>query len=102
MKNAATLFCMLGIFFGAGCTNMTPAEQSILSGSTLGAIGGAAIGSLSGQAEEGALIGAGIGAVAGAMQENNRQAQQPQRIVRVAPYDEYDDEEYEITEYYYE
>ncbi|MBS0288720.1 MAG: hypothetical protein JSS07_01620 [Proteobacteria bacterium] len=106
MKAVITLLCALPItLFTIGCTNMTPEEQSVLSGSALGAVGGAAMGSLSGHAGEGALIGAGIGAMGGAMQESNRQRQQP--VARRAARDVYEEEvcyeDYcEIREYHYE
>ena len=44
----------------------TPGQRA-LTGGLLGAGGGAAIGSLSGNAGAGALIGAGVGAVGGAV-----------------------------------
>jgi len=105
MKAVTTLLCALPLSFLVGCTNMTPEEQAVLSGSTLGAVGGAALGSLSGHAGEGALIGAGIGAMGGAMQSTN---QQPRTVVRNRPAREVYEEEVcyddvcEITEYYYD
>ena len=71
MKVVTTLLCCSLIFLG-GCENMSPGEQSVLSGAALGSLGGAAFGSLSGNAGDGALLGAGIGAIAGAMQHDTR------------------------------
>lgn len=54
----------IGIALSA-CGN-SPGERAV-TGGLLGAGGGAAIGSLSGNAGAGALIGAGVGAVGGAV-----------------------------------
>ncbi len=90
-----------------GCTNMTPSEQSVLSGSALGAVGGAVLGGLSGNAGEGAIIGAGIGALGGAMQDTNNRAQggPGPRIARNGDYYEEEvcyDDYCEVTQYYYD
>lgn len=45
----------------AGCADMTPTQQRALSGTAIGAGGGAVIGAIAGNAG----LGAGIGAVAG-------------------------------------
>ncbi len=104
MKTLTTLLCALPLALLVGCTNMTQEEQAMLSGSTLGAVGGAALGSLSGHAGEGAIIGAGIGAMGGAMQASNNQ---PRRVAPRKPREVFEEEvcydDYcEITEYYYE
>ncbi len=49
----------------AGCSNMNPTEQRLLTGTSGGAAGGAIIGALAGHAGAGALIGAGAGLVGG-------------------------------------
>lgn len=51
---------------GAGCTNMGKTQQGVISGTALGALGGAGIAAISGGAAGwGALAGAGVGALAG-------------------------------------
>jgi hypothetical protein len=63
-----------------GCAEMTDKERSTAIGTGLGAVGGAAIGSFSGNAGWGALIGAGAGALGGyavgQSRENERRAYQ--------------------------
>ncbi len=51
----------------AGCANMNPTEQRVVSGAAIGAAGGAALGAVTGGlgVGTGALIGAGVGAAAG-------------------------------------
>ena len=56
------LILPLVVLFGlAGCSNMNPTEQRLLTG----AAGGAIIGALAGHAGAGALIGAGAGLATG-------------------------------------
>lgn len=51
---------------GVGCTNMNRTQQGVVSGTALGALGGAGIAAISGGAAGwGALAGAGVGALAG-------------------------------------
>jgi len=57
---AATAFFVL-----SGCADMTDKQRSTAIGTGIGAVGGAAIGSFSGDAGWGALIGAGAGALGG-------------------------------------
>jgi hypothetical protein len=45
----------------AACSNMTATEQRALSGTAIGAAGGAVIGAIAGNAGLGALAGAGAG-----------------------------------------
>lgn len=66
MKKMSCLLAIPAIALGVGCTNMTPTEQSTLSGAAIGALGGAAISGLSGgNAGVGALVGGAAGAVVG-------------------------------------
>lgn len=70
MKSVMKLIPVVALVLLTGCDNMSPREQTILSGSAIGAIGGAAIGGIAGGssgAAFGALVGAGAGAVGGAM-----------------------------------
>lgn len=55
---------LLGLSLTA-CDGMTDTQRSTATGAGIGAIGGAALGSLSGNAGWGALIGAGVGGVSG-------------------------------------
>jgi predicted Zn-dependent protease len=75
----------LGLAFAAiialsGCADMTDKQRSTAIGTGVGALGGAAIGSFSGNAGWGALIGAGAGALGGyavgQSRENERRAYQ--------------------------
>ena len=50
-----------------GCEGMSDTQRSTAAGAGLGAVGGAALGSLSGNAGWGALIGAGVGGAGGYM-----------------------------------
>jgi len=62
----------LGLGLGA-CEGMTDNQRATATGAGIGALGGAAIGSLSGNAGWGALIGAGVGGVSGYAISNSRQ-----------------------------
>lgn len=65
---------------GAGCQT---AGQGAVSGGAVGALGGLAIGSLSGDAGKGAAIGAISGAVGGGIiGDQNRRAEQRQQEMR--------------------
>ena len=48
-----------------GCADLSDTGRSTATGAGLGALGGAAIGSFSGNAGMGALIGAGVGGTGG-------------------------------------
>ena len=109
MKAVITLMCALPMALLIGCSDMTPSEQTVLSGSALGAVGGAVLCSLSGNAGEGAIIGAGIGALGGAMQDTNNRAQAQggpgPRGPRGGDYYEEEvcyDDYCEVTQYYYD
>ncbi len=60
----------------AGCADMSPTAQRVGGGAALGGLGGAAIGSFSGNAGMGALIGAGVGAAGGYLYDQSQQNQQ--------------------------
>jgi hypothetical protein len=51
---------------------MTSSQRATATGAGVGALGGAALGSLSGNAGMGALIGAGVGGASGFLIEQNR------------------------------
>ncbi len=65
-KYLLTGILALALVSGLGCTNMNKTQQGLLSGTALGALGGAGIAAISGgYAGWGALAGAGVGALAG-------------------------------------
>ena len=65
-SNRAFFSVAAAALLAAGCQNMSAREEGTLKGAGIGAVAGAAIGSVSGHsAGKGALIGAGVGAVAG-------------------------------------
>lgn len=65
-KIIITGLLVLTLAAGMGCTNMSRTQQGIVSGTALGALGGAGIAAISGGAAGwGALAGAGVGALAG-------------------------------------
>ena len=73
MKKIAYWFAVPALALSVGCTNMTPTEQSTLSGAAIGSLGGAAIGGLSGgSAGTGAIIGGAAGAVVGNIYGRNQ------------------------------
>jgi hypothetical protein len=55
-------FACVALLAATGCADMTDKQRSTAIGAGAGALGGAAIGSLSGDAGKGAAIGAGAGA----------------------------------------
>jgi osmotically inducible lipoprotein OsmB len=58
----------------AGCANMTPTQQSALSGGAIGAAGGAVMGAVVGGSPAiGAAVGGAVGAGAGALLSQNGQ-----------------------------
>lgn len=74
MTKTIRLGAVLALGLGlAGCAGMTESQRATATGAGIGAIGGAAIGSLSGNAGWGALIGAGVGGVSGYAIERSRQ-----------------------------
>jgi hypothetical protein len=56
----------------AGCADMSSSQRATATGAGVGALGGAAIGSLSGNAGMGALIGAGVGGASGFLVDRSR------------------------------
>jgi hypothetical protein len=74
MKKPLRLGAVLVLGLGlAACEGMSDTQRSTATGAGIGALGGAAIGSLSGNAGWGALIGAGVGGVSGYAISNSRQ-----------------------------
>ena len=67
-------FAVLGTLIG--CAEMTEKQRNTAIGTGLGAVGGAAIGSFSGNAGWGALIGAGAGALGGYAVGQSRENEQ--------------------------
>jgi Glycine-zipper domain len=59
----------------AACADMTPTQQRALTGTAIGAGGGAVIGAIGGNAGLGAGIGAGAGLLGGLLVDRSRQAQ---------------------------
>jgi hypothetical protein len=57
------------------CADMTPTQQRALTGTAIGAGGGAVIGAIGGNAGLGAGIGAGAGLLGGLLVDRSRQAQ---------------------------
>ena len=55
----------LALLAATGCADMSDTQRSAAIGTGVGTLGGAAIGSFSGNAGWGALIGAGVGAAGG-------------------------------------
>ena len=57
------------------CADMTPTQQRALSGTAIGAGGGAVIGAIAGNAGLGAGIGAGAGLLGGLLVDQSRRSQ---------------------------
>lgn len=75
--------CMLAALIGASIFGCENAGQGAVSGGAIGALGGLAIGSLTGDAGAGAAIGAISGAVAGGIiGDQNRRASESQQQMR--------------------
>ncbi len=73
LRALSVLLISLGL---SACAEMTEKQRSTAIGSGLGALGGAAIGSFSGNAGWGALIGAGAGALGGYAVGQSRENEQ--------------------------
>ncbi|MBJ7252718.1 MAG: hypothetical protein JHC89_15265 [Acetobacteraceae bacterium] len=58
-------FACLALLAATGCAGMSDTQRSTAIGTGVGALGGSAIGSFSGNAGWGALIGTGVGAAGG-------------------------------------
>jgi len=63
------------LILSAGCANMTPTQQRVLSGGAIGAGGGAVIGALAGSAGLGAAAGAGAGLLGGLLYDQTQKSQ---------------------------
>jgi hypothetical protein len=59
----------------AACADMTPTQQRALTGTAIGAGGGAVLGAIGGNAGLGAAAGAGAGLLGGLLVDRSRQAQ---------------------------
>ena len=59
----------------AACADMTPTQQRALTGTAIGAGGGAVIGAIGGNAGLGAAVGAGAGLLGGLLVDRSRQVQ---------------------------
>jgi hypothetical protein len=70
VRIAAVLLLGAGL---SGCAGMTENQRATATGAGIGALGGAALGSLSGNAGWGAAIGAGVGGLSGYAISNSRQ-----------------------------
>ena len=64
MKKVVILLVVATLLVGA-CSSMSPTQQRVLSGATIGASSGALIGWAAGSPAAGAAIGAGAGALGG-------------------------------------
>jgi hypothetical protein len=71
-RTAVAIFATALIF--GGCADLSPTQQSTMTGAMGGAAGGALIGALAGNAGMGAAIGAGAGALGGFGVAQHRQA----------------------------
>ena len=60
----------------AACADMTPTQQRALTGTAIGAGGGAVIGAIGGNARLGAGIGAGAGLLGGLLVDQSRRSQE--------------------------
>ncbi len=70
----AWILLTLGVVSLSGCANMSPTEQSALSGGAIGAAGGAVLGTVvGGSPAVGAAVGGAAGAAAGALLSQNGQ-----------------------------
>jgi len=70
MRKTLLIPASLALALGA-CADMSPTTQRVGGGAAIGGLGGAAIGSFSGNAGMGALIGAGAGAAGGFLWDQN-------------------------------
>jgi Glycine-zipper domain len=63
MRNLAIVLTLTALL--TGCADLTPTQQRALTGTGIGAAGGAVIGAIAGNAGLGAVIGAGAGLAGG-------------------------------------
>lgn len=71
-----TLMVLLASGSLAGCAGMSNTQQRAISGTGIGAAGGAVLGAIGGNAGLGALAGAGAGLLGGLIFDNVRQNEQ--------------------------
>jgi osmotically inducible lipoprotein OsmB len=76
MKNIVTISIIIMSLIVAGCAGMSQTEQRTLSGASIGALGGLAIGAMSGNAGMGAAIGAAAGGAGGYLYGKSKEAEQ--------------------------
>jgi uncharacterized membrane protein len=74
MKKTLVLVMVAALLVG-GCSGMSPTEQRVLSGTAIGAGGGALIGWAAGSPAAGAAIGAGAGALGGFLYDRYEKSQ---------------------------
>ena len=67
---------LVGAIALTGCSNMSPTEQRALSGTAIGAAGGAVIGAIAGNAGLGAIVGAGAGLAGGLIYDQVKKNEQ--------------------------
>ena len=75
-KGAAMLAAVVSAGLLAGCAGMNPTQQRALSGTGIGAGGGAVLGAIGGNAGLGALAGAGAGLLGGLIFDNVKRNEQ--------------------------
>ena len=66
---------LAGMVALAGCSNMSQSEQRMLSGTGIGAAGGAVVGAIAGNTAAGALIGAGAGLAGGYLYDQHKKSE---------------------------
>jgi hypothetical protein len=69
------LLLTAAVLSAAACADMTPTQQRALTGTAIGAGGGAVIGAIGGNAGLGAAAGAGAGLLGGLLVDRSMQAQ---------------------------
>ena len=85
MRRFTTALLLLITVWLAGCSEMSPTQQRVLSGGAAGAAGGALIGAIAGNAGMGAAIGGVTGAAGGYVYDYHKRSQQqgiPARVAR--------------------
>ena len=76
MKKQSTSLVLAASLLLSACSGMSDTQQRTLSGTAIGAGGGAIIGAMAGNAGLGALIGAGAGAVGGYVWDQHKKAEE--------------------------
>jgi len=75
MRTRRYAIALTGILVLSGCAGMSDTERRTMEGGTIGAAGGALIGSFSANAGKGALIGAGVGALGGYLFDQHKKGE---------------------------